>query len=62
MFRDDQPATSGANHDRIARADAMISSLRRVVEKGLKDGVLRVVPVSQRYSLGVTFADGKGEL
>ena len=36
----------------------MIDSLRRVVEKGIKDGALVPVETSHRYSFGVTFADG----
>ena len=44
---------------KTGRASAMIGSLRRVVSKGVEDGVLIPVTVSQRYSLGVTFASGR---
>ena len=40
----------------MGRAGAMIAALRRVVDQGVKDGILREVPNSTRYSLGVTFA------
>ena len=46
----------------VKRSNAMIASLRRVVEKGVKDGVLVPVDTSHRYSLGVTFAEGRDEL
>ena len=59
VFGKDPPQMSDRNYHHVARADAMITSLRRVVQKGLEDGVLKAVPASQRYSLGVTFADGR---
>ena len=43
----------------LARAEAIITALRRVVHQGLQDGILREVPNSTRYSLGVTFVRGK---
>ena len=47
------------HNDLTGRVDAMTASLRRVVDKGVKDGVLKEVQTSNRYSLGVTFVDGK---
>ena len=41
------------------RAVAMIASLRRVVEKGVADGVLVEVRLTRLYALGVTFAEGR---
>ena len=41
------------------RAEAMVASLRRVVEKGLADGVLVEARLTHRYALGVTFAEGR---
>ena len=47
------------DNPRTGRSSAMIASLRRVVEQGIKDGVLIPVSTSHRYSLGVTFARGR---
>lgn len=41
------------------RAVAMIASLRRVVEKGVADGVLVEVGLTHKYALGVTFVTGR---
>ena len=46
-------------HPRTGRAEAMIASLRRVVEKGVADGVLVEVRLTHMYALGVTFAGGR---
>ena len=47
------------DNPRTGRSNAMIASLRRVVEQGVKDGVLIPVATSHRYSLGVTFSRGR---
>jgi len=41
------------------RAVAMLASLRRVVDKGVADGVLVHVTLTHMYALGVTFAEGR---
>ena len=41
------------------RAVAMIASLRRVIEKGVADGLLIEVRLTHLYALGVTFAEGR---
>ena len=41
------------------RAVAMIASLRRVIAKGVADGVLVQVNLTHLYALGVTFAEGR---
>ena len=48
-------------HDRprTGRAEAMIASLRRVVKKGMADGVLVQVRLTHKYAFGVTFARGR---
>lgn len=43
----------------VGRVGAIIAALRRVVDQGVRDGVLGEVPNSTRYSLGVTFAGDK---
>ena len=48
-----------SDHPRTGRAEAMIASLRRVVEKGVADGVLVAVRLTHMYALGVTFARGR---
>ena len=47
------------DHKEVARAAAIIAAVRRVVDRGVKDGILEEVPNSTRYSLGVTFVSGK---
>ena len=39
----------------MGRAGAIIAAVRRVVDQGVSDGILKEVPNSTRYSLGVTF-------
>lgn len=41
------------------RVDAIIASLRRVIDEGIEDGILKEAPNSTRFSLGVTFVEGK---
>ena len=43
----------------LGRVEAIIGSIRRVVDKGVAEGILKAVPNSVRYSLGVTFASGR---
>ena len=43
----------------LGRVEAIIESIRRVVDKGVADGILKEVQNSVRYSLGVTFVSGK---
>lgn len=43
----------------LGRVEAIIASIRRVADKGIADGVLKEVPNSARYSLGITFVSRK---
>ena len=43
----------------LGRVEAIIASMRRVVDKGIADGILKEVPNSVRYSVGVTFVSGR---
>ncbi len=50
---------SADQNGELGRVEAIIASIRRVVDKGVAQGILKAVPNSVRYSLGVTFASGR---